>query len=182
MAEVRKMMSNKVTSINGHKLDIIDMDNTMPIYELTTLIPIMRAGMYPSLVDSLVERTDGISLALAKFKSPNLEKCIKQYGEVTDLVVPKRVILNNPQVKLAPLKLEYLNYVPFEENGVKFLMVSLIEFGKPKEAGTQESKEEAEQANSLVARYVYHYNQPNLRYCNSYVAALEAVMGNCLSN
>jgi hypothetical protein len=72
-------------------------------------------------------------------------------------------------MKLRPLQVELLSYVPFEESGKKFIMVTIIEQGKPREEIANTPVDER----PMVVRYVYQTNNTTLKYHSSYMEALE---------
>jgi hypothetical protein len=177
-----KLHSTKqVTSIEGIAVQEIDAQTQAPIYELCSVTPIANAfGEYPNLTKSLVQRSDGVQIAVSMLNSNTLAQCAQKYGELKHIVVPLSLVRNNPIIKLQPLKIEYLHYIPFIDNGVKFVMVTMIEYGRREDALIQ--NEEQAQAKAISMRYVYHFNSLKLQYLPSYDAAIQEIVGKAISN
>lgn len=160
----------KVTSINNQAVTNLDVTNTVPIFQFTTVVPVINVhGQHPLLATALVDKMDGLSIGLDKIVGAGLDYSKRTYGELVELVIPKKLYLNNPKMKLRPLQVELLSYVPFEEGGKKFIMVTIIEQGKPREEIADTPVDER----PMVVRYVYQTNNTTLKYHSSYMEALE---------
>jgi len=185
-SQLKPMSSRKVTNIDGHDIKEIDSTRTVPVYELATLLPIQNSyGDFPTLEQSLVERSAGLSVDIGLLSSAGLSTSAAKYGALDTLVVPVQLVENNPTIKLHPLKLEYASYLPFIEGGVKFVMVSLIEYGRRADAiaGAEKGGEDGVKLAPISKRYIYHAPaNAALHYLPNYSAAVQVLVGGCVSN
>lgn len=160
----------KVTSINNQTVTHLDVTNTVPIFQFTTVIPVINVhGKHPLLATALVDKMEGVAIGVDKIMGNGMEKSKKTYGELTEVVIPKKLYINNPKMKIRPLQVEFFSYIPFLEGGKKFIMITLIEQGKPREEITNTPVDER----PMVVRYVYQTNDTTLKYYPSYMEALE---------
>lgn len=169
----------KVTSINNQAVTHLDIANTVPIFQFTTVVPVLGIqGKHPLLANALVDKSEGVAIGLDRIVGNGIEKSKTTYVVLTEVVIPKRVYMNNPIMKIKPLVVELLSYTPFMEDGKKFIMVTLIEEGRAKDELTKTPVEER----PMVVRYVYQTNDATLKYHSSYMEALEYGEKKSLSN
>lgn len=169
----------KITSINNQAVTHLDVTNTVPIFKFKLVVPVVGMnGKHIPLLQNELDTVDGVVIGMDKIIGKGMEKSKVTYGELTSLLIPKRVYINNPMMKIKPLLVELLSYVPFIEDGKKFIMVTLIEQGRAREELTNTPLEER----PLAVRYVYQTNNATLKYHNSYMEALEHGEKKSLSN
>jgi len=178
-APPKRTIIKKVTSINNQEVTNLDVTNTVPIFQFTTVVPVVGVhGKHPLLAKALVDKMEGVSIGVDKIVGNGIEKSKTTYGSLTEVVIPKRVYINNPIIKIKPLVVELLSYIPFMEDGKKFIMVTLIEQGRAREELTKTPVDER----PMVLRYVYQTNDVTLKYHPSYMEALEYGEKKSLSN
>lgn len=166
----------KVTSVNGVILQDVEWDS-IDIFEMTGFIPIAdNFGNYPTLSNSLVDKKLGCTVNLLMIHTKN--KINSKYGKIDSIVLPKNIVSDFPSIQFIPLTLEYLDYIPFIEDGKKFIMLRVIEYGVPPDATMNKHEEKR----TLTHRYVYRYDNDNLNYVDSYHKAIEELVNNSMNN